>query len=219
MVFRLVIFDCDGVLVDSEPISNAVFVEMLAEIGIEITLQECIQTFVGRPAKTNIETIECRLGAPLPPDFVQRLRDKAYAAFEEQLQPVRGIKTVLAAISLPICVASSSEPELIRKNLTRTGLLKRFDNNNIFSAVHVAHGKPAPDLFLHAAQMMEVNPEHCAVIEDSVPGVQAGRAAGMTVFGYAGTFSAEALHREGAHLVFDEMETLPRLLNEYKSTN
>lgn len=145
------------------------------------------------------------------------MRAKASAAFEKHLQPVCGIEVALAAISLPICVASSSEPELIqKKNLTRTGLLDRFDDK-IFSAVHVSNGKPAPDLFLYAAQTMQVDPQRCAVVEDSVPGVQAGGAAQMTVFGYAGTFPAEVLRQEGTHFVFDEMTMLPRLLKEHDS--
>lgn len=216
MALQLIIFDCDGVLVDSEPISNSVFVEMLAEIGLPITLEECVNTFVGRSSKANIDTIEQRLGTALPVGFIQKLRAKASAAFEKHLQPVCGIEVALAAISLPICVASSSEPDLIRKNLTRTGLLDRFDDK-IFSAVHVSNGKPAPDLFLHAAQTMQVDPQYCAVVEDSVPGVQAGRAAQMTVFGYAGTFPAEVLQQEGAHFVFDEMTMLPKLLKEHDS--
>lgn len=212
MAFELVIFDCDGILIDSEKISCENFVDCLSEIGLTVTLQQCIDTFVGKAAEVNMKTVESWLEAPLPSGFWQRFKNKADIAFEKNLRPIEGIEVALQAIALPKCVASSSEPELIRKNLALTGLLHQFEGN-IFSATHVAHGKPAPDLFLHAAKTMKVAPSHCAVIEDSVAGVTAGRAAGMTVFAYSGTFPGESLQQAGAHSIFDDMKSLPRLLN------
>jgi phosphoglycolate phosphatase len=211
MRLRLVIFDCDGVLVDSEPLSNRILVKALAELGLSITPEECCETFVGRSAKTNLKTIEKMLGSPLPPAFLAKLTERISAAFEKHLLAVPGIELALDAIAYPVCVASGSEMERIRQNLALTGLLDRF-NGNIFSSEHVSNGKPAPDLFLHAAKVMQAKPEHCVVIEDSVAGVKAGCGAGMTVFAYAGTFLPDLLKEAGAHIVFEEMSKLPDLL-------
>jgi len=211
MALGLIIFDCDGVLVDSEPLSNSVFVELLSEIGLPMTLKECTNLFVGRSTQTNLKTIEHKLGRPLPAEFLSKLQTKASEAFDKYLRPIPGIETALAAISTPVCVASGSEPEVIRKNLALTGLLTRFEGK-IFSAAHVSQGKPAPDLFLHAAQAMKVKPCDCVVIEDSVPGVKAGQAAEMTVLGYVGTFASQVLVEAGAHFVFDDMSKLPEIL-------
>lgn len=210
-MFDLVIFDCDGVLVDSEPLSSRIFVEALAELGLTLTAQECVEAFVGRSPKANLETVERLLKGPLPTTFVPNLMAKASVVFSQELQAVPGIKAALEQIQLPVCVASGSSPELIRDNLTITGLLDRFADN-IFSSSDVAHGKPAPDVFLYAAKKMQVNPDRCAVVEDSIAGVQAGCAAGMTVFAYHGTFSATALSDAGAHVLFDDMNKLPELL-------
>lgn len=210
-MFDLVIFDCDGVLVDSEPLSSRIFVEALAELGLTLTAQECVEAFVGRSPKANLETVERLLKGPLPTSFVPNLMAKASVVFSQELQAVPGIKVALEQIQLPVCVASGSSPELIRDNLTITGLLDRFADN-IFSSNDVEHGKPAPDVFLYAAKKMQINPDRCAVVEDSIAGVQAGCAAGMTVFAYHGTFSAAALSEAGAHVLFDDMNRLPELL-------
>ena len=209
---QLIIFDCDGILVDSEPLSNSMFIDALAEIGFSMTMEECRDLFVGRSPENNIETIERMLGSPLPKDFLVDLGKKTDAAFEQYLRPVPGIESALREITFPVCVASSSPPEMILENLRRTGLLPRFEGR-IFSATQVVNGKPAPDLFLHAAQVMKAPAESCAVIEDSVAGVQAGTSAGMTVFAYTGTFSADSLKDAGAHIVFDDMRQLPELLD------
>jgi HAD superfamily hydrolase (TIGR01509 family) len=211
MPLELVIFDCDGVLVDSEPLSNRIFVEALAELGLNITLEDCVNIFVGRPAETNVATIEEMLGGPVPPNFLSELVTKAEKHFEMHLEAVPGIKAALEQINLPVCVASSSGPELIRKNLALTGLLDRF-GENIFSSTQVKNGKPAPDIFLFAAKNMQAQPENCVVVEDSVAGVQAGRAAGMNVLAYTGTFPRDALQEAGAHTLFDDMSMLPQLI-------
>jgi HAD superfamily hydrolase (TIGR01509 family) len=208
---QLVIFDCDGVLVDSEPLSCQLFVEALADLGLNVTLAECVDSFVGRPAETNIATIEQMLGKPVPANFLADLIARSEIHFEKHLQAVPGVKTALMQIELPVCVASSSAPDVIRKSLALTGLLERF-GDNIFSSTQVKNGKPAPDIFLFAAKNMQAQPGDCVVVEDSVAGVQAARAAGMNVLAYTGTFSKQALKEAGAHTLFDDMSMLPQLI-------
>jgi HAD superfamily hydrolase (TIGR01509 family) len=206
-VIRFVIFDCDGVLVDSEAISNRVLAGLLTEIGLPMTPAQSIEAFMGQSWKRVRAWAEER-GAPLPEGFRRRYLDTMFAAFEQELQPVPGIVAALDAISLPDCVASSASVEKMRFTLGHTGLWDRFEGR-IFSATEVEHGKPAPDLFLHAAASMGWEPADCAVVEDSPAGVAAALAAGMTVFGYAGTTPAARL--EGAR-VFTDMAELPALL-------
>lgn len=208
MPLRYVIFDCDGVLVDSEPISNRVLAEALTGIGLPMTTEESIESFMGRSWASNAAVIEERLGRKVPADLRARYLDDMHAAFERELQPVPGIAAALDRIDLPWCVASSSDPGQISFSLGHTGLLDRFDGR-LFSATEVEHGKPAPDLFLHAAAQMGWAPADCGVVEDSPAGVQAGLAAGMTVFGYAGLTDPALL--AGAR-VFRRMDELPELL-------
>jgi HAD superfamily hydrolase (TIGR01509 family) len=208
MVYELVIFDCDGVLVDSEPLSNRILAERLTAIGLPTTTEDSIRDYMGRSWKTDQEIIEGRLGRPLPDGWVDAYHAEVMAAFERELQPVPGIHAALDAISLPSCVASSSAHPRIRGALRTTGLLARFEGR-IFSATDVEHGKPAPDLFLHAAATLGFEPGRCAVVEDAPTGVQAALAAGMTPFGYAGSTRPELL--EGAR-VFASMDELPALI-------
>jgi HAD superfamily hydrolase (TIGR01509 family) len=197
------------VLVDSEHISVRIDVQVLAELGWPITEDEVIQRFVGRTDEAMRLEVEEYLGRPLPDDW-QGFRHLYRAAFEAELQPVDGIVEALDGIELPTCVASSGTPESIEIKLRLTGLWERFDGR-IFSAADVRDGKPAPDLFLLAAQTMGAEPGACAVVEDSPFGVQAAHAAGMTAFAYAGgVMSAERLQE--ADVVFDDMRELPRLL-------
>ena len=203
----LVIFDCDGVLVDTEPVANRALARFLGECGFEISYEECRRLFVGRTMQAVQEHVEKALGRPLGEDWPERIRDETLKAFAEGIAPVPGVEAVLSEFSasgLPYCVASSGKFEKMRFTLGATGLLPLVEDV-LFSAEEVAHGKPAPDLFLHAASRMGHAPERCLVIEDSVPGVQAGVAAGMTVIGYAGDpmTDAAALKREGAHLISD----------------
>jgi HAD superfamily hydrolase (TIGR01509 family) len=209
MAFDLVIFDCDGVLVDSEPLSNRILAERLSAIGLPTTTEDSIQDYMGRSWKHDQELIERRLGRPLPEGWVEAYHAEVFAAFERELEPVPGIAAALDAIELPWCVASSSTHERIRTALRATGLLERFEGR-IFSSTDVEHGKPAPDLFLHAAATMGAAPERCVVVEDAPAGVQAGLAAGMTVLGYAGLTRPEQL--DGAH-VFTSMAELPALIS------
>jgi HAD superfamily hydrolase (TIGR01509 family) len=208
---ELVIFDCDGVLVDSEPISIRIDVEMFAEVGIAVSEQEVIERFVGRSPEIMARAVEEQLGHPPPEGWEERGSRRLHRAFEAELRPVHGIRDALGRITLPVCVASSSPPERLRLKLELTGLYERFAGR-IFSAAEVANGKPAPDLFLYAARQMEVDPARCVVVEDSRYGVQAARAAGMDVLGYAGGVTPADVLAGPRTVVFDDMRSLPELL-------
>lgn len=208
---RLVIFDCDGVLVDSEPIAVRIDVEMLAELGVEMSEAEVITRYVGRSPEVIVADVEARLGTRVPDGWLERGDTRLREAFEAELTPVAGIEQALDAIAMPTCVASSSGHEFLRLKLELTGLYTRFAGH-IFSASEVANGKPAPDLFLHAARRMGVEPSNCVVVEDSRYGVQAARAAGMDVLGYAGGVTAAYVLEGPRTVVFDNMRSLPELL-------
>jgi len=209
--FDLVVFDCDGVLVDSEEISNRVLAERLSALGVPTTTQESMDRYMGGSLAEVLADVEARLGRPAPEDFISGYRTASYAAFEDELTAVEGIEAALDALGdTPTCVASSGEHDKIRRTLGQTGLLARFEGR-VFSATEVERGKPAPDLFLHAAARMGADPRHCAVVEDSPVGVEAALAAGMTVLGYAGRTPAERLARAGV-AVFAHMRELPALL-------
>jgi HAD superfamily hydrolase (TIGR01509 family) len=210
MAFELVIFDCDGVLVDSEPLANRVLAQRLTAIGLPTTFEQSVRDFMGRSWAANVAVIEERLGGPIPGDFADGYFDELYGTLAQELEPIAGIHAALDAIAPPTCVASSSAHDKIRTSLELTGLLERFDGR-IFSATDVARGKPAPDLFLHAAATLGAAPERCAVVEDAPAGAQAGRAAGMTVFGYTGMTDAALLRAEGA-TTFGRMADLPALI-------
>ena len=181
----LIIFDCDGVLVDSEIVSFEVEAEMFAEIGIGLTAHDLLTRFLGTSSASMFATIEQENGIKLPPGFAERATRRTLAAFDRRLKPIPGIAELLANLPDRKCVASSSEPPRIRHSLSLAGILQHFEPN-IFSATQVKHGKPAPDLFLLAAERMGAAPARCLVIEDSVAGVTAARAAGMTVLGFTG---------------------------------
>ena len=211
MTWDLVIFDCDGVLVDSERISVRIDVQVLAQLGWPLSEAEVIDRFVGRSEEYMIGEIEARLGRRLAPDWEQPFRHLYRDAFDAELEPVDGVVAALDAITVPTCVASSSSHERLRHTLGLTGLLERFDGR-IFSAEEVANGKPAPDLFLHAAETLGADPARCAVIEDSRHGVEAARAAGMRAFAYGGGVTPPDRLRGPATTVFQTMSELPRLL-------
>lgn len=208
---ELVIFDCDGVLVDSETIAVPIDAAILEQYGIRITEAEIIDRFVGRSPSVMTEFIEAHLGHGLPEGAHERFEEMYAEAFRARLVPVDGIEEVLDRLALATCVASSSEPEPLRVKLELTGLYERFAGH-LFSAAEVDQGKPAPDLFLHAANRMGVDPARCAVVEDSQYGVQAARAAGMNAFGYAGGLTAAVALAGPATTVFDDMRQLPGLL-------
>jgi HAD superfamily hydrolase (TIGR01509 family) len=181
--FSLVVFDCDGVLVDSELITNRVFASMLNELGIPVTIEDMFEQFVGRSMATCLEKIAVLLGGPVPDNFIHEYQVRTDAALKSDLKAVPGIETVLDEIKMPYCVASSGSHEKMQTTLGITGLLSRFQGK-IFSVSEVTRGKPFPDVFLYAAAKSGVSASECAVIEDTPTGVAAGVAAGMTVYGY-----------------------------------
>jgi HAD superfamily hydrolase (TIGR01509 family) len=210
--FDLVVFDLDGVLVDSEPIANRVLAAHLARLGVPVDLEATMRLFTGLSLPSCYALVRERFGIAVPDGFTAALQAETFARYRDELRPVPGVVAALARIALPKCVASSSEPEKIRLSLELTGLGAHF-NGYLFSALEVARGKPHPDLFLHAARRMGAAPARTAVVEDSLPGIAAGRAAGMTVFAYGGAAHADraALGASGARL-FDDMAELPALL-------
>lgn len=208
---ELVIFDCDGVLVDSERIAARVQVALGAEFGWPLTEAEVIDRFIGRSSASIREQITERLGSRTADLWWDRFEESHREEVDNGLSAVEGLPEALDAIALPTCVASSGSHEKMRHTLGRTGLYERFAGR-IHSATEVSRGKPAPDLFLYAARRMGVDPAACAVVEDSRPGVQAARSAGMRSFGYAGGLTpAEQLEGPGT-IVFDDMRDLPALL-------
>jgi HAD superfamily hydrolase (TIGR01509 family) len=212
--FDLVIFDCDGVLVDTEPASNRVLAALLTEVGLPTTYEEALERYKGRSWASCVKRIEAALGRALPPDFANRYRGRLDREFEGGLEAVPGVRETLDALLTPFCVASSGEHAKMQRTLGTTGLLPYF-SGRIFSATDVARGKPAPDLFLHAAATLGFAPPSCAVIEDSPLGIEAARAAGMTPFGFAGTQTADAAALAGSGArVFAHMRELPSLLLE-----
>ncbi|NJD08310.1 MAG: HAD family hydrolase [Methylococcaceae bacterium] len=210
MNYEAIIFDCDGTLVDSERLGNQVLVDCAAELGVPLTLDEALAQFMGGRMADAVAYIESRLGRRLPADFTERARQRMESVFRAELQVVAGAETVLRELAIPYCVASSGPRDKIELSLGLTGLLGYFEGR-IFSAYEIGRWKPEPDLFLHAAAVLGVSPDRCAVVEDSVLGVRAGVAAGMTVFGYAAMANAEALAASGAQ-TFDRMDLLPSLL-------
>ena len=209
---ELVIFDCDGVLVDSESIAAELEVEMFAEIGMPMTADEIRTRFLGRSsAYTNAAIVE-HLGE-LPDGWEARWEHRYYDALRRQLRPVDGVVEALDEITLPVCVASSSRRKSIALKLELCGLADRF-GERVFSAEQVAHGKPAPDLFLFAAQRLGARPSRCAVVEDSPVGVQGARSAGMLTFAYSGDGMLGREQLEGERTtVFGDMRLLPGLLD------
>ncbi|KAI3594468.1 putative phosphatase YieH [Cupriavidus sp. U2] len=218
--FDCVIFDCDGVLVDSEPIVHRVLNRVLNELGIEITLEESMKWFLGRAVRDELGNIEARLGKPLPRNFLSEWFVRRDAALIEELEAVPHIRQTIEAIKasgLPVCVASGADRIKVKLQLTHTDLLGLFvdprdQREHIFSATEVEHSKPAPDVYLLAARTMGVEPSRCAVVEDSPTGATAGVAAGMTVFGYAARTDADELRAAGVKTIFTDMRDLPELI-------
>lgn len=184
-VISHVIFDCDGVLVDSEMLSAGVLMGMMAEIGLPITDEIFRADFLGRSFASAAARAELRFGRAMPDDFQLRYRDRLLSRMREALQPMPGVFAVLQAMSVPYWLATSSSPQRLAVSLEVTGLAPFFDRRSS-TASEVARGKPEPDLFLYAASKMATAPERCIVLEDSEMGLVAARAAGMTVWHFAG---------------------------------
>ncbi|WP_419996509.1 HAD family hydrolase [Streptomyces boninensis] len=212
---ELVIFDCDGVLVDTERLAVRIDLEVAHELGWELTESEIVDLFMGKSTASVREILDARLG-PERAELWQRRYRERFAAGLDGLQAVEGVVAALDAIAdagLPTCVASSGGHEKMRGTLGRTGLYDRFAGR-IYSASEVAHGKPAPDLFLHAADRMGYDPAVCAVVEDSQYGVQAARAAGMRAFGFAGGLSPAGWLEGPGTVLFHHMDELPGVLKD-----
>jgi HAD superfamily hydrolase (TIGR01509 family) len=213
MRYELIIFDNDGVLVDSEPISNALLAAYLTELGHPTSYEESLRDYMGAAMHRVHDLVEERTGERLPADFDDVFHARVFAAFERELVPVPGAVQVLEKLTadgVPYCVASSGSHERIRVGHRKTGLDRWFDEGRVFSSQDVGRGKPAPDLFLYAAERMGVAPEKCVVVEDSPLGVRAAVAAGMDVYGFTAMTPAGRL--SGATRLFSDMDQLADLL-------
>ncbi|WP_335977043.1 HAD family hydrolase [Gaetbulibacter jejuensis] len=208
--YKCIIFDCDGVLVDSEPIGNQVLVDMANSYGADIDLDYAFKHFKGGSIYTCRDKIQALVNQPLSQDFIAEYRRRSYSAFKEQIQPVEGVKEVIELLSIPFCVASSGPTEKIRLNLELTGLLPYFEDN-IFSCYTIEKWKPEPDVFIWAAKTMGFKPEDCVVIEDSLTGIQAAKAGGFDVFGFTAHDYNNELEAE-ATTTFNSMEKLLELI-------
>jgi HAD superfamily hydrolase (TIGR01509 family) len=222
MSVDLIIFDCDGVLVDSEPLAMRVLVDAIAAQGIVIDKADAFRNYLGRSLASISASLHETHGMPLSEAALASMRGDLYALYRKELRATPGLLSALGNLRIPFCVASSSQLERIRISLELTGLIGFFEPH-IFSASMVANGKPAPDLFLHAAREMGTPPQNCLVIEDSPAGIAAARAAGMAVFAYVGGthIAASGLRATidglGADRVFDDMQTLPDLIGSLET--
>lgn len=213
MRYELVIFDNDGVLVDSEPLSNSILAAYLTELGHPTSYEDSLRDYMGAAVHRVHDLVLERSGQRLPGDFDVTFHARVFAAFERELAPVAGAVDVLEKLvagGVPYCLASSGSHERIRVGHRRTGLDRWFGDELIFSSEDVGRGKPAPDLFLYAAERMGVAPEKCVVVEDSPLGVRAAVAAGMDVYGFTAMTPAERL--SGATALFGDMGELADLL-------
>ncbi|MDH2444085.1 HAD family phosphatase [Amnibacterium sp. CER49] len=213
----LVVFDCDGVLVETEAVDARVQQQAFAELGVDLTVEEIAERFAGGTGEHFAAELARVLGSALDFDWHERFGDRYTRAYERELTSVPGVEGVLDALDrldVDRCVASNSTPDHLHAVLSLTGLLPRFAGR-MFSAIEVARGKPAPDLFLHAAATLGYPPERCVVVEDSVAGVTAARAAGMAVLGYVGGLTPRARLEPLATEVFTDMTALPVLLGRY----
>jgi HAD superfamily hydrolase (TIGR01509 family) len=213
----LIIFDCDGVLVDSEPLAMRVLLEGLAEAGCVIDEASAYERFLGRSLAAMQAVLRNELGVELSQERLEAMRLRLFEVYRRELVPIPGIVATLDRLTIPRCVASSSQTERLRFSLEVAGLLPRFAPH-LFSASIVAQGKPAPDLFLHVAERMAVSPAACLVIEDSAAGIEAARRAGMRVFGFVGGSHARSapyrtkLAALSPDIIFDDISLLPELI-------
>jgi HAD superfamily hydrolase (TIGR01509 family) len=212
MKYNCIIFDCDGVLVDSEAISAKVFQEMILELGAEIDFETVLEQITGTSMKENLRFFSENIDGELPDDFETEFRKRSYEAFKTDLKPTKGIHDLLKKIKVPVGVASSGPVEKIRLNLTTTNLI-HFFGKNIFSSYEIQSWKPNPEIYLHAAKKMDFKPAECAVIEDSMAGVKAAKAGGFDVFVFSSEANKTTFKELGATVFFnmDELESLLEL--------
>jgi len=208
--FQLVIFDCDGVIVDSEPLAAEVISDMAAELGLRITAREAQERFNGRKIAEWIKELETEVQRPLADTFIPEFRARSAERFQQDLQPVSGIQKALESLTIPYCMASSGPMAKINVTLTSTQMMAYFEGK-IFSGYELQTWKPDPGLFLHAARAFAASPESCAVVEDSLAGVQAGLAAGMTVFHYQPE-NPPQVSTDKRVVRFNSMDLLPGLV-------
>ncbi len=207
--YKCIIFDCDGVLVDSEAISGKIFQEMLFELGYNLDFEIILEQITGTSMKENLKFFTDKIGSELPVGFEKDFRKRSFEAYRTELKPIEGIHNLLNKITVPFCTASSGPQEKIRLNLTTTNLIDKF-GNNIFSCFDIGSWKPDPEIYLYAAKKMGFNPNECVVIEDSEAGIRAARAGGFDVFGFAKPTNKSAFANLGANVFFsmDELGTL-----------
>ena len=210
MQYKCIIFDCDGVLVDSETISAKIFREMAKELGFKMDYKTALENFTGTSMKENLQFIEDNIEGVLPAGFEKDFRKRTYEAFRTDLLSIDGVQELLSKINVPFCVASSGPVEKIRLNLTTTNLIDKFEGN-IFSSYDIGSWKPEPGIFLHAAKNMGFEVRECVVIEDSEAGVKSARAGGFDVFAFANKKEKDTFEKMGANVFFG-MEELGGLL-------
>ncbi len=210
MEFKCIIFDSDGVLVDSETLSAKVFQEMAMELGFELDFETAVECFAGTSMKENLLLIEENIQGSLPVDFEKEFRERTYIVFKTDLKAVNGIADLIEKLGIPYCVASSGPVEKIRLNLGLVNLLDHFENK-IYSSYDIGSWKPDPGIFLHAAKKMGFEPEECAVIEDSASGIRAAIAGGFKVYALANEKKKKTFEQLGA-IAFENMKELEKLL-------
>jgi len=221
--FDAVLFDCDGVLVDSEPITNRVLRDMLEELGWSMSLADCMRTFVGKAVKDEIDLIESHTGTRITPEWLAQFRERRNEALDRELVEIAGapaaVRALHARLGGRIACASGADRLKVELQLEKIGLLDAFQGR-VFSGHEMPRSKPAPDVYLAAARALDADPRRCAVVEDTVTGAMAGLAAGATVFGYSpgglGHSSADALRAIGVVHIFVDMAQLPAVLAAHR---
>lgn len=210
MAIELIIFDCDGVLVDSEHISSRVMSEIFVELGLNMSPQEVFENLKGGSMKNTMRFVKDRLGEDFDFDLEGVYRQRSFDAYKNEMVAIEGVEYLLQNLSIPCCVGSNGPQHKIKLNLDITGLRQYFDDSHIFSAYDIQEWKPKPDLYLHVADRFDVAPERCIVIEDSVSGASAAQAAGMLCYGYARDTPAQDLHAVGARSI----QKMSRIIEE-----
>lgn len=214
--FDLIIFDCDGVLVDSEPITNEVYTQMLREYGHEVNTEEYLWEYWGQAMTHRLDVTSRKLNWTPPEDFLSVFHERLVEISTRELKPVDGVRDLVQSITIPYCVASNGSQEEIALRLKVTQLMDLFAGKKIFSGTEMPHPKPSPDVYLAAAKAFDLPPERCIVIEDSIPGITAGVRAGMKVYGHATLKPHETLRQAGA-IPFSTMADLQKMLDSHET--